>query len=152
MIGKRLYHLEGIRGLAAVSVLFAHFLQIFLPHVFYADPTEGHGVWERELATSPLNILVNGNFAVCLFFVLSGYVLSRNFLSNGSLGGLRRLALKRYPRLMLPVLGAVMLAWGIPSLAFAQSAVFDQVPPTFSSTTNSELLMQSYAFGGLRRS
>ena len=41
-----------------------------------------------------------------------------------------------------------VLAWGIPSLVFAQSAVFDQVPPTFSSTTNSELLMQSYAVSG----
>lgn len=113
MAGQRLGHLDGVRGAAAFSVFVCHFVQTFLPHIYYTDRTEGHGLWEDEFATSPFNIVVNGNFAVCLFFVLSGYVLSCRYLAEGDLGYLRRLAVKRYLRLMLPTLGAVLVAWAI---------------------------------------
>ena len=113
MAGQRLSHLDGLRGAAAFSVFVCHFVQTFLPHIYYLDRSESHGLWEDEFATSPFNIVVNGNFAVCLFFVLSGYVLSCRYLAGGDLESLRRLAVKRYLRLMLPTLGAVLLAWAI---------------------------------------
>ncbi len=113
MAAQRLEHLDGIRGIAAFAVFVCHFIQVFLPHVYYLDRAGGHGMWEDEFATSPFNIIVNGNFAVCLFFVLSGFVLSHRFLGLGELDGLRRLAAKRYLRLALPVLAAVLLAWAI---------------------------------------
>jgi peptidoglycan/LPS O-acetylase OafA/YrhL len=113
MTGSRLQHLDGIRGIAAFAVFVCHFIQVFVPHVYYLDAAQGHGLWEDEFATSPFNIIVNGNFAVCLFFVLSGFVLSHRFLDTGDLDGLRRLAIKRYLRLALPVLAAVLLAWAI---------------------------------------
>ncbi len=113
MAKQRLDHLDGVRGTAAFSVFVCHFIQTFLPHIYYSDRAEGHGLWEDEFATSPFNIVVNGNFAVCLFFVLSGYVLSCRYLAGGDLEYLRRLAIKRYFRLMLPTLGAVMIAWAI---------------------------------------
>ncbi|MEI6557371.1 MAG: acyltransferase [Rhodospirillaceae bacterium] len=111
MAGQRLGHLDGIRGGAAFSVFVCHFIQTFLPHIYYTDRSESHGLWEDQFATSPFNIIVNGNFAVCLFFVLSGYVLSCRYLADGDLDLLRRLAIKRYLRLMLPTLGAVLVAW-----------------------------------------
>lgn len=110
-MAKRLAHLDGIRGAASFSVFVCHYIQVFLPHIYYKSWTAGHGLWEDEFATSPFNIVVNGNFAVCLFFVLSGYVLSGRFLAEGDVGYLRRLAAKRYLRLAVPVVGAVMLAW-----------------------------------------
>ena len=113
MAGQRLGHLDGVRGAAAFSVFLCHFVQTFLPHIYYTDRAESHGLWEGEFATSPFNIVVNGNFAVCLFFVLSGYVLSCRYLAEGDLAYLRRLAVKRYLRLMLPTLGAVLVAWAI---------------------------------------
>ena len=94
MAGQRLSHLDGLRGAAAFSVFVCHFVQTFLPHIYYLDRSESHGLWEDEFATSPFNIVVNGNFAVCLFFVLSGYVLSCRYLAGGDLESLRRLAVK----------------------------------------------------------
>ena len=116
MARGRLEHLDGVRGAAAFSVFVCHYVQTFLPHVYYTDRAEGHGLWEADFATSPFNIVVNGNFAVCLFFVLSGFVLSCRYLAGGDLEALRRLAVKRYLRLMLPTLGAVLLAWAILAL------------------------------------
>ena len=85
MAAQRLVHLDGLRGLAAFSVFICHFIQAFLPHIYYPNRAESHGLWEDEFATSPFNLVVNGNFAVCLFFVLSGYVLSSRFLAEGDI-------------------------------------------------------------------
>jgi peptidoglycan/LPS O-acetylase OafA/YrhL len=61
----------------------------------------------RAFATSIANILFNGNFAVCFFFVLSGYVLSYRFLQDGDTTHLWIASIKRYPRLMIPALASL---------------------------------------------
>jgi peptidoglycan/LPS O-acetylase OafA/YrhL len=107
---SKLGYVEGMRGCAALMVVAHHCGQMFLPALFW--PTwHQWGVGEIEIATSPANILINGQFAVCLFFVLSGYVLSRRFMEDGDLGRLWSASIKRYPRLMLPVLASLLLAW-----------------------------------------
>jgi peptidoglycan/LPS O-acetylase OafA/YrhL len=67
----RYRQLDSLRGLAALSVFFTHFIsmKITLP-------------WLRVLQQSPLGILFNGNAAVMLFFVLSGFVLSLPFVDH----------------------------------------------------------------------
>ncbi len=55
--------------------------------------------------------LYEGDFSVAVFFVMSGYVLSRKFFITGEFGSLPIAVCKRYLRLGLPVLAAVMLGW-----------------------------------------
>ncbi|MCB2408970.1 acyltransferase family protein [Hymenobacter lucidus] len=113
-----LSHLDGLRGLAAAVVVVHHLAGFFYPTLLSGDPYSarlGGGV-EIALASSPASILIGGNFAVCLFFVLSGLVLSEKFWRTGQLEVLRSQACRRYVRLMLPVLftAAVALAlWGL---------------------------------------
>jgi peptidoglycan/LPS O-acetylase OafA/YrhL len=106
-------YIEGMRGIAALMVCASHFLQIFLPRVYEGTAVKSWGVGESAFETSPVNVVLNPNFAVCLFFVLSGYVLSHGFMQDGDLMRLRKTAFKRYPRLMLPVLASVLLAWAV---------------------------------------
>ncbi len=54
--------------------------------------------------------LLNGTAAVTVFFVLSGLVLSRAYLSTGDASIIARGALKRWPRLAGPVLVVVMIS------------------------------------------
>ena len=54
------------------------------------------------LHASPLWVLLNGEFAVGVFFVLSGYVLTRDAFATGETGSLRRRAAGRLVRLALP--------------------------------------------------
>jgi peptidoglycan/LPS O-acetylase OafA/YrhL len=110
---RRLGYVEGMRGVAALIVCIAHFLQIFLPVVYEGDVAKSWGVGEHAFETSPMNVVVNPNFSVCLFFVLSGYVLSQGFMADGKLSRIWKAAIKRFPRLMLPVLGSVLLAWAV---------------------------------------
>ena len=73
---QRLAYLESIRGLAAVQVVLLHFFSAFWPDLVFESVN--HGVaWYVHL--SPLYFLYDGHSAVYIFFVLSGYVLSRSF-------------------------------------------------------------------------
>ena len=113
-MARKLAYVEGMRGAAALVVCVTHFLKIFLPAVYDGDQgVKSWGLGERAFATSPFNVLLNPHFAVCLFFVLSGYVLSRGLLGEGNRARIGRAALKRFPRLMLPVLASVLFAWTV---------------------------------------
>jgi peptidoglycan/LPS O-acetylase OafA/YrhL len=67
-VPKKLIELEALRGLAAVVVLFHHFMLGFTPRL--------HGMLYPEqpysLFGTPAFAFVNGSAAVIVFFVLSG--------------------------------------------------------------------------------
>lgn len=111
------YAAEGLRGLAALSVFFSHFFLAFFPlgfvHFFpwVAQPGAQSGITEQVLSMPFLNVLWSGRFPVCIFFVLSGYVLTKGYERTADVNVLRSLAFRRYLRLGIPVLGSVMLAF-----------------------------------------
>ncbi len=110
---RKIGYLDGLRGIAAFQVVFHHFVLAFFPAVFLAPGVTTHfaGDIEARLSASPLNILWDGNFAVCLFFVLSGYVLSHKFFLRKEHEIATASAVKRYFRLALPVAFSVLLAY-----------------------------------------
>lgn len=100
--------LETLRGLAALSVLLWHTMLGFFPSrsgIFASLPAD------KALNGSLLYGLINGNAAVGFFFVLSGFVLTRRFFLRGDADFLLRNAIKRWPRLALPVCVVVLLSW-----------------------------------------
>jgi peptidoglycan/LPS O-acetylase OafA/YrhL len=71
----RIASLDGLRGWAALSVMFNHLAEV-LPSIWAAFVNEPHG-WLAHLITyTPAHLFWAGGEAVVLFFVLSGYVLS----------------------------------------------------------------------------
>lgn len=90
--------LDGLRGWAALVVMFGHIVSGVL------WPT-----WEQPIKLSVLD----GTFSVYLFFALSGYVLSVGFFSTGRRAIVVDLALRRYLRLTIPIVvisaGAMLL-------------------------------------------
>lgn len=83
--------IDAIRGWAALSVVCFH--------VFW----ETFGIvvpWLRNPYTA---VALAGQFDVVLFFILSGDALSFPFFHGGGIRYLQRAALKRYPRLTVPI-------------------------------------------------
>ncbi|HTB05880.1 MAG TPA: acyltransferase family protein, partial [Bacteroidia bacterium] len=111
--GKKVQYLEGLRGLAASLVVIHHFLLAFYPSVYFGDPKTVHTTHFIELAyfRSPLSALTNGNFMVAIFFVLSGYVLSRGYMINNKIETLTSSAIRRFPRLYIPVAVTLVIAF-----------------------------------------
>ena len=113
---QRLVFLDGLRGIAALFVVSFHTASAFEPAATVGGTAPVHSPIDHVLRWTPiLGLPFKGNFAVCVFFVLSGIALS--------LGPLRRLnsgrpvrasvlcaVVRRAPRLMIPALGATAIA------------------------------------------
>jgi peptidoglycan/LPS O-acetylase OafA/YrhL len=89
---KRIGYLDGVRGLAAMQVVFGHYAHAFAPD------------W-----VNPLGYFADGDSAVLLFFLMSGLVLTPSFerTPNAIVTGLVR----RIVRLGLPLAAAVLFAF-----------------------------------------
>src|ERR1700728_2320688 len=96
----RIAYLDTLRGLASVQVLLSHSMLAFFLATAFASP------WSRTpmgyLAASPLFFLIDGAAAVCIFFVLSGYVLTPIFTYSRSTNG--AIIGGRFLRLAIPVI------------------------------------------------
>jgi len=100
--------LETMRGIAALSVVCWHAMLGFFPAL---SGTVAAFKDQPSLVGSPVYGLINGPAAVALFFVLSGYVLTRKALVSSTPGILARNAVKRWPRLAGPTTVATLLSW-----------------------------------------
>ncbi|MGZ6005784.1 MAG: acyltransferase family protein [Candidatus Saccharimonadales bacterium] len=122
MNGEQKYHsLDGLRGLAALVVVLLHYVTAFLPFLIGYTITQRHTALDRIISTTPLQLPFAGNFAVCIFFVLSGFVLSLSFFKHKNVDVLISSAARRYFRLMIPALGSVLFVWLVLSLGFIHS-------------------------------
>ena len=110
---RKIKYLNGLRGVAAFQVVFHHFVLAFYPALFSGPdiPTHMAGNIEVSASGSIFNLLWDGNFAVCIFFVLSGFVLSHKFFIKKENEIITASAVKRYFRLALPVAFSVFLAF-----------------------------------------
>jgi peptidoglycan/LPS O-acetylase OafA/YrhL len=110
--GRRLIYLESVRGIAALCVVFGHLVLTFVPGTNIIDLTRPQlPIALRVLLASPLSLLTKGYFAVRIFFVLSGFVLSLSYFHKKTIDTVSGAAARRYPRLMFPALASVMFAW-----------------------------------------
>ena len=105
---KRIASLEALRGLAALIVVVWHTMLAFAPQT--------SGIFSQFPAGDAYTgsfffVLMNGNGAVNVFFVLSGFVLSRKFFLDHDRSFIIKNALRRYPRLALPVLVSVLFSY-----------------------------------------
>lgn len=66
---------------------------------------------EMIIFHSPFSFFYNGEFAVSIFFVLSGYVLTRSYFINGDDNILVKRVFARYPRLVIPALISNILVY-----------------------------------------
>ncbi|WP_440947323.1 acyltransferase family protein [Methanosarcina sp. T3] len=111
MTGKITY-LDGLRGIAAVNVMIMHFFVILAPAMVYGSELPSHfGSFDLLFSSTPLGLIGAGNFSVCIFFVLSGYVLTQKYFKTKDNGVIISSAVRRYLRLFVPVFAAVILSY-----------------------------------------
>jgi peptidoglycan/LPS O-acetylase OafA/YrhL len=106
-MSKKILYFEGLRGIATLIVVFNHYMLSFYPAVYSKSALEIHtsNGLEKIIYNSPLSIFFNGNFAVYVFLILSGIVLSINYFEkNKSTDSLTSIAIKRYFRLLPPII------------------------------------------------
>ena len=90
-MAEKIEYFEGLRGIAAFSVYVGHFCPLFIVSISF-------------LVTLVSALFFFGRtFCVCIFFVLSGYVLTNAFFRTKENEFLVSGAVRRYIRLLIPV-------------------------------------------------
>jgi peptidoglycan/LPS O-acetylase OafA/YrhL len=98
---RRIPYLDTLRGVASIQVLLSHSMLAFFIGPAFASPSSGTLL--GYLAASPLFFFIDGASAVCIFFVLSGYVLTPAFAHSRATNG--------------AIIGSRFIRLGIPAIA-----------------------------------
>ncbi|WP_152396643.1 acyltransferase family protein [Paenibacillus guangzhouensis] len=144
---SKITYLDGLRGLAACIVVVSHFFQVFAPSVFEGKADIAHFAFESFAARTPINLLFNGNFSVCLFFVLSGYVLSYRYFRTKDPLPVYSSALRRYLRLAVPAVLSVVIAYLVICFGFGyyddiQGMTLSSMPDPFTASASFSVMIQ----------
>lgn len=102
----RIEYIDGIRGLASLSVVTFHFFW------------ESLGGYIPELRSHYTALFLNGIVAVMIFFILSGDSLSISFFKNRDIKKLPPILLKRYFRLGFVILLTTLIVYLAMRLGF----------------------------------
>lgn len=103
--------INGLKGLACMGVFLHHFALLFLPATSngegFAVPA-ANGI-DTFLSTSILGLPLNGHFHVSVFFIVSTFLIAKSAFTamqkdSGEIKKLSDIVLKRYFRLLFPVL------------------------------------------------
>ncbi|MGN8030867.1 acyltransferase family protein [Pseudomonas sp. 22189] len=108
---SRYESLDGLRGIAALVVVFAHamLMQPFFWALHYGPHDGQRSQIETLIADSPIRLLWGGDNAVILFFVLSGFVLTLPW-TNGRQLSYGSYLISRFCRIYLPYLAAMIIS------------------------------------------
>jgi peptidoglycan/LPS O-acetylase OafA/YrhL len=117
-------YLESVRGLACLLVVSTHFCNIFLPTdnpaVMESQHPWGFATLHREIPL--VRLLTAGGYAVDVFFVLSGFVLSLPFLGRRT--DINRRVPEAIARRPVRLYGLVMAVMVICQLAFSSGHAY----------------------------
>lgn len=112
---NKLAYLEGLRGVAALLVVFCHlrnaFAISFTDNLLEQLKVSTDSYFLAHTLHSFVNILFDGNLAVYIFWFLSAYVISIKLFVKNDRQYLFQSFSKRYFRLMIPVLASVVFAY-----------------------------------------
>lgn len=161
---KRIAWITGLKGIACYGVFIHHLLLNLIPETYYGAPPGGL-TW--LLSSTPFGVVVNGNFYVFVFLMLSAYLIGTTFV-NYDAPDLRSkvgtFCIKRYFRLMLPILSFAVLQhifvhlgywiWDVyllepyPSLLFVIKHAIRDVFIYSDASLTGPLWMLNYLFAG----
>lgn len=122
--GEKLDYIDGLKGIGALMVYLCHFVFAFYYAAYtllpeHVNTKTGIELW---IGKTPLNFFYNGNGAVCLFLVFSGFVLCLSYFRTRDRAKLKAGALKRYFRLMPVILAVNILIFTLMRLGLYQNS------------------------------
>lgn len=138
---------EGLRGIAALNVTICHFIAALHPMVLHkiwpdqfarnADP----GLIFRIFESPGISIFFNGQLAVTIFWILSGYVLTIPYFKGNAERSLKSRLYGRYLRLNIPIFASIVLSY-----IFYKFHFYQNIQPTQAYGSN---LFQGFTPSGV---
>lgn len=113
----KLDYLDGLKVLSCLMIFNFHFINFFYPGAYSLVPEHFHThSLEYIFGSTPLNILAGGKFGVRIFMTLSGFFVGYRFFLTGEKKSLKTGVVKKYFRLILPIVVVNILIFVLMSL------------------------------------
>lgn len=120
---KKLGYLDGLKVIACFMVFNFHFVNLFYPGEYCLLPEYYHAPKvEYFIGSTPLNILCGAKFAVRIFLALSGFFVGYRFFLTKDKESLKSGAIKKYFRLVFPIVAVNLLVYILMKLSLYQNA------------------------------
>lgn len=118
----RIKNVEGIRGIAALIVLFSHLTVMYYPAAYWGGEDLSHinNYVDILIGQSPLSVLFAGNSAVMIFLILTGF--GAYFVHEKGKSTIVRFSTLRFFKLTIPIVLSCFMVW----LLFALKLTFYQ--------------------------
>ena len=119
---EKLDYLDALKVLSCLMIFNFHFINFFYPGEYSLLPEHFHTVsLEYWFGSTPLNILAGGKYGVRIFMTLSGFFVGYRFFLTGEKHSLKSGVIKKYFRLILPIVTVNILIFILMSLGAYQN-------------------------------
>lgn len=104
---EKLDFIDGLKVLSCMMIFNFHFINAFYSGFYSLRPGEYHlPTLEYTVGSTPLNIIMGGKFGVRMFMTISGFFVGYRFFLTGDKRSLTSGVIKKYLRLVFPILTA----------------------------------------------
>lgn len=116
--GGSIFFMDLIRGLASQLVVVGHSINVYLPSLYMVRGT-------RTLFEGPPGVIYVQNFAVLIFFYVSGYLITGTFLrkSRNPEWRLRHFLADRAARIFTPLVPLLLVLYVTDNLVFGEGRI-----------------------------
>ncbi|MBR6315940.1 MAG: acyltransferase [Lachnospiraceae bacterium] len=104
---EKLDYIDGLKVFSCMMIFNFHFINAFYAGFYSLRPEEYHlPALEYFVGSTPLNLIMGGKFGVRMFMTISGFFVGYRFFLTGDKRSLTSGAIKKYLRLVFPILTA----------------------------------------------
>ncbi len=120
---QKLDFVDGLKVLACLMIFNFHFVNFFYCGFYSLLPADYHTQFvEAFVGTTPLNLLMGGKFGVKMFMTISGFFVGYRFFLTGDQSSLSSGVVKKYFRLVFPIITANIAIYAMMKLGLFMNA------------------------------
>lgn len=109
---EKLDYIDGLKVLSCLMIFNFHFINAFYCGFYSLNPADYHTQFlEQVVGSTPLNLIMGGKFGVRIFMTISGFFVGYRFFLTGDETSLKSGVVKKYFRLVFPILAANLMIY-----------------------------------------